>query len=411
MALFGKNPNESAFAGGKKHWVDVIKNTDVGGNLIWRQPEEDFNTNSTLVVMPGEEAIFVKGGTIEQVFETGDYKLSTENYPFISRLRNAFSGGISAFNCVVYFIRKTHSMELKWGTSSLLSVFDKQFAQITRITSAELKLSARGSYKIQVENGAILLKKMLGNGFSALSPNDIENYCREEFQEEIRNTLTRTLNDAESLMGIEARSKEFSAILHPSLAPILADYGLSLVSFTISLLELDEDSKAQRKAYDEAILAGNHDVIAAQAKRASVDALGMDLYQFDRGVDTLDTLAANPGAGGLAASGAGLGMGMAAGGIFSNIANQVFAPLQQQASPHPAPQQTGRFTQKSAMPESSGENTGSSSDPVSSLKKLKEMLDLGLIEQAEYRQTKNRNMFSFCIPFQYVFLFNWWSRT
>ena len=111
MALFGKNPNETAYVGGKKHWTDVIKNSGPGELLIWRQPEEDFNTNSTLIVMPGEEAIFIKGGTVEQTFDNGTYKLSTENYPFISRLRNAFSGGISTFNCVVYFVRKADSKE------------------------------------------------------------------------------------------------------------------------------------------------------------------------------------------------------------------------------------------------------------------------------------------------------------
>ena len=67
--------------------------------------------------MPGEEAIFIKGGVVEQVFDNGTYKLSTENYPFISRLRNVFTGGISTFNCVVYFVRKPHSMEILWGTS------------------------------------------------------------------------------------------------------------------------------------------------------------------------------------------------------------------------------------------------------------------------------------------------------
>ena len=74
MALFGKNPNEVAYTGGKKHWTDVIKNTGEGEYMIWRQPEEDFNTNSTLVVMPGEEAIFIKGGVVEEVFENGTYK-------------------------------------------------------------------------------------------------------------------------------------------------------------------------------------------------------------------------------------------------------------------------------------------------------------------------------------------------
>ena len=101
MGLFNnKNENESAYVGGKKHWVDVIKNSGDSDMLIWRQPEEDFNTNSTLIVMPGEEAIFVKGGVIEQTFTNGTYKLETQNYPFISRLRNAFSGRVVAM--VIY---------------------------------------------------------------------------------------------------------------------------------------------------------------------------------------------------------------------------------------------------------------------------------------------------------------------
>ena len=52
MGLFNnKNANESAYVGGKKHWSDVIKNSGNGDLLIWRQPEEDFNTNSTLIVL------------------------------------------------------------------------------------------------------------------------------------------------------------------------------------------------------------------------------------------------------------------------------------------------------------------------------------------------------------------------
>ena len=86
MSLFKKNPNEAAYYEGKKHFIDVIKNSGDNSFLIWRQPEEDFNTNSKLIVMPGETAIFVKGGNIEQTFDEGTYELNTNNYPFISRL-------------------------------------------------------------------------------------------------------------------------------------------------------------------------------------------------------------------------------------------------------------------------------------------------------------------------------------
>ena len=64
MIPFKKNRNEAAYFDGKKHFIDVIKNTGDSSFLIWRQPEEDFNTHSKLIVMPGETAVFVDGGML-----------------------------------------------------------------------------------------------------------------------------------------------------------------------------------------------------------------------------------------------------------------------------------------------------------------------------------------------------------
>ena len=169
MSIFKKNPNETAYVGEKKHFTDVIKNSGPGELLIWRAPEEDFNTNSTLVVMPGEQAIFVKNGHIEEVFENGSYKLSTENYPFISRLRNALSGGISTFNCVVYFVRTVHSIEIKWGTDSPIQVRDKLLGIAT-------KLRARGSYKVSIENPSLFLEKLVGNNIQFTTQEELNLY-------------------------------------------------------------------------------------------------------------------------------------------------------------------------------------------------------------------------------------------
>jgi hypothetical protein len=80
-------------------------------------------------------------------------------------------------------------------------------------------------------------------------------------------------------------------------------------------------------------------------------------------------------------------MGMAAGNVFSGMAQQMFTPMQppppQQSVP---PQPSGRFTQKSAV--ASEPPPAVEEDPVIKLKKLKEMLDLGLIEQTEFDAKK-----------------------
>lgn len=243
MTLF-KNPNETAYVGGRKHWTDVIKNTGNGEYLIWRQPEEDFNTNSTLVVMPGEAAIFVKSGVIEQVFQQeGTYKLSTNNYPFISRLRNAFSGGISTFNCVVYFVRKAHSVEILWGTDSPIQVRDK-------VLDVATKIRARGSYKVQVDNPEVFLEKLIGNNVIFQTQQELNKYFIQEFQSKVKSILARILNETESeLLGIDTRLDELSQSLQPHMQQIISEYGLKCVKFVVSAIDIEDD--VLRRRYDE----------------------------------------------------------------------------------------------------------------------------------------------------------------
>lgn len=380
MALFNKNPNEAAYAGGKKHWTDVIKNSGSGELLIWRQPEEDFNTNSTLVVMPGEEAIFIKGGTVEQVFENGTYKLSTENYPFISRLRNAFSGGISTFNCVVYFVRKADSKEIRWGTETPIQVRDK-------VWGVRTDARVRGAYKVRIENPAKFLEKLIGNNIPFQFQEELDKYFASEFQGKIKTAVSKFLNALEQeLIGIDAYMDELSEKIEPYIDEIISEYGLKCVKFSLAGLDIDATK------YD-VIDASQIELIARQ-RGYQGDKAGIDILRDDwgriQGAGILRDLANNPGAGGVAAAGAGVGMGIGAAGAFSSIAQQVFAPAQNGFAPQQPTNLTqnapsGRFTQKSAVPATPA---GNAEDPMETLGKLKKLLDAGLIEQAEYDAKK-----------------------
>ena len=379
MALFGKNPNESAYTGGKKHWADVIKNSGSSDLLIWRQPEEDFNTNSTLIVMPGEEAIFIKGGIIEQTFDNGTYKLSTENYPFISRLRNLFTGGISTFNCVVYFVRKAISFEIKWGTKAPITVWDEMIAQ-------SVTIQGFGSYNVKVASPEIFLTKFIGNKTS-LSPVELEDFFSGRFQEHIVSCIVDSLEEkGKMIFQVISKLKDFSRQIAPTLNNYLEEYGIELENFSIMNLKPEEEV---RLAYNELMRSGvwerQRKLQDSMAEKDKFDVLG-DNWGKQQAANILGTLAANPGSGGIAATGAGIGMGMAAGGVFGNMANQMFNPMQPTQPQQPPQQPSGRFTQKSA------EAAPAAEDPVAILKKLKEMLDLGLIEQAEFDAKKTEIM-------------------
>ena len=383
MALFRKNPNETAYTEGKKHWADVIKNSGSGELLIWRQPEEDFNTNSTLIVMPGEEAIFIKGGTVEQTFDNGTYKLSTENYPFISRLRNAFTGGVSTFNCVVYFVRKAHSVEIRWGTDSPIQVRDKMLGIAT-------KLRARGAYKVQIGDPVKFLEKLIGNNVFYQTQEELNKYFISEFQSKIKSVIARAINESDTeILGIDSRLDELSDTIEPFMQEILNDYGLKCVKFTVAAVDIDDDEL--RKRYDEIGIDAIAKMRNAQADKAVMGILGDD-WGKQQAANILGNLSMNPGAGGVAAAGAGMGMGMAAGGAFSSMAQQMFAPMSSSTpvqQPQPFQQApSGRFSSPPQPNNTQTPPSPSQEDPMEVLGKLKRMLDAGLIEQAEYDAKK-----------------------
>lgn len=377
MSILPKNPNESAYVGGRKHWTDVIKNSGSGDLLIWRQPEEDFNNNSTLVVMPGEVAIFINEGKIEQVFENGTYKLNTENYPFIGRLKRMFSGGISTFNCVVYFVRKADSKELLWGTPSPIQVRDKVWGILTNA-------KAHGAYKVRVTDPVVFLEKLVGNNVQAQQQEDIFSYFEQEMTSLIKTSLSKFLNSIQQeLIGLDSQLQELSNQLQPQVNTAVTPYGLECITFSLANLDIDT---SKYDALDEAQIAKIAKLRAAEGDKGVMDILG-DKWGTQQAANILTILAGNPGAGGVAATGAGLGMGMAAGGAFSYMAEQMLAPMNpgaQQSSQPFNSEPSGRFVQK----DSDVENEEKTSDPVEALGQLKRMLDAGYIDQGEYDDKK-----------------------
>ena len=127
--------------------MSVIKNNAMGNVLCSKVPCEDFNVGSQLIVAEYEEALFMKDGIIEEVFGPGKYTLTTENYPFLTSFLSHFmSGGVSAYNCKVYYVNRSHHLELKWGTGTPIRVIDPMWG-------IEVHVQARGAYTVAVKDG------------------------------------------------------------------------------------------------------------------------------------------------------------------------------------------------------------------------------------------------------------------
>lgn len=358
--------------GETKHgMVSVIQNegNNASRDLIaWRHPESNFNTHSKLIVRQNEEAIFENGAYIEGVFpEMTECTLDTQNIIIIRSLRDAVSGGSSYFPCRVYFVSTKPFNNVEWFAESAIS-YD------CPILGPGTLLRGGGDYSIRVTDSALFKKEVLADAES-FSTDDLKIFLNSRCYKRITKTIIATMRElGVSSLAITDSQEEISERCKPAISTLLAEFGLSLIDFTVAL-ELDDETRLR---YENEVRQRR---LEGQGKLENMRQMG-EYYTTIEGMEILKNISVNPGAGGIASAGAGLGMGMAAGSAFGSIANSVFGNVisQQPQQPPTTPSfgGTNRFGGVNTQP------TANDNSDILALEKLKMMLDKHLITQEVY---------------------------
>jgi membrane protease subunit (stomatin/prohibitin family) len=265
-------------------------------------------------------------------------------------------------------------MEILWGTASPIQVRDP-------IMMIQTSVRARGAYKIQIDSGAKFLTKLLGNNIAFELQAEITNYFDNEFQQYIKSSIAKAIqNSGREILGICAEQDVLAKNIQPILQEIFDDYGVRLISFSISGIDIPENDPNRQKLED------------AFSSKGVMNILGSD-WGRQQASEILHDLANNPGSGGVAAAGAGLGMGMAAGSAFGNMAQQMFSPMQQaqQAPPPAPPQPSGRFVQSDAAAgDAAAGGAAAGKTPAEELLDWKRLLDAGVLTEEEFAAKKKQ---------------------
>jgi membrane protease subunit (stomatin/prohibitin family) len=288
------------------NFIDIIKSTSSNEAIdfiIHKFPEEDFNTNSQLIVAESEEALFVNDGIVLNVFGPGRYTLSTQNFPFISALLSKFSGEVRPFQSKVFFVNREHKLENLWGTDSPIQLRDP----VLRIQTS---LQARGSFSLQVIDSKKLLVKLSGSNIVSFSRSDLTNYFKSAFLQTVKDSIAHYILDSQrEILEICASREIVASSCSEKLSATLEEYGLKLVNFYITAMDIPANDPNRQKLEE------------AFASKAVMGILGND-WARQQSVDILKDLANNEGSG-LAALGASAGLGIAMASPIASMANNL----------------------------------------------------------------------------------------
>ena len=339
----------------KKQFIDVIQWPNPEPEvLMWRFPiqDEEIQNGASLTVRDSQAAMFVDEGVTADVFQAGTFKLTTQNLPVLTNLKNWSKLFESPFKSDVYFFNLRQQLSRRWGTSQPVTVRDADFGAVA--------LRAFGMYSFRIADPALFFKEVTGV---------TTEYRDEQLEEQLRNVAVTQLATAFGTSGIPfldmaANQVALSQKMTELLQPLFAAMGLLLESFNVESVTLPE---ALQKRMDE---------------RMGMGIVG-DLSRYTQYQTAQSIPLAAQNEGGVAGIGAGIAAGMGMGNAMTA------AMMGQQVAPQGQPVvQAAQTAAPVAAATVAATAPAAGEDLAGKLTQLKTLLDQGLINQADYDTAK-----------------------
>lgn len=317
----------------KTQFRSVIEWSNPSPNVLfyrWSENGDEIKNSSKLIINPGQGCLFVYEGKIQAVItDEGIMNLRTDNIPFWTTVKSFMQAFESEHKVGIYFFRTAKVLNQKWGTQSVIKYEDPKY-------KFPVGLKGFGNYSFVIKDPYNFFVNIVASKEIILA---------DEVRSIIVSRLVQPLTDylAESKYSyaeIDANREEISAGLFEKLKSEFDKFGFEITDFRIEGTNFDDDTLKRINRIAD---------VSAEAQAAAV--AGVNFAQLQQ-LEAMKEAAKNTG-------GAGMGMGMGVGIGFGQMAVGSVSNTQQNAE-----------------------------DPSERLRKLKLLLDEGLITQQEFDEKK-----------------------
>jgi len=207
-------------------WQDPSKNV-----ILYKYPMDGrhIQFGSKLTVRESQVAVFMNKGKIADVFGPGIHTLKTSNLPILTQLLSLPFGFKSPFYADVFFINTKQFTNQKWGTTSPITMRDKEFGTI--------RIRGYGSYAFKVTSPETFLKELAGTN-STFTTEDIATFLRSHLVSCISDSIAEAKISA---LDLNANLNEFSKVALDVAKADFSSLGLTLTKLIIESISFPEE--------------------------------------------------------------------------------------------------------------------------------------------------------------------------
>jgi membrane protease subunit (stomatin/prohibitin family) len=216
-------------------FLEIIEATTPDPNLLmWKFADEDkeIKNGAKLTVRESQHAMLLNEGQMAEVFGPGMHKLATENIPILSRLKGWKYGFESPFKADVYFFNTHQYINNKWGTPAPILMRDPDFGQV--------RVRAFGSFDLKIADVATFFRQYAGT-YKQLTIFELQTQLRDFIAPKFGEILA---NENISVMDVAGNITELSKKIEPHLKPYFLQLGIELTQFIVTSVTLPEEVTA-----------------------------------------------------------------------------------------------------------------------------------------------------------------------
>ena len=207
--------------------------------FAWKYPKKNLTTMTQLLVTESQEAVFFSKGQLAGKFGPGKHTLSSENIPIIYTMFGLPFGGQNPFTAEVYFVNKTSRLSTSWSTSPM-RYLDPGYQSM-------IPLTAKGSVGFVVDNAEKFLVKLVGT-LGEFNDSHMLKQCQGLLDTNIKSKLCTHMGQLNlGILNVSQSLADLTELIKYDLNVFWADYGIKLVDFYISSIDLDESTAEGRK--------------------------------------------------------------------------------------------------------------------------------------------------------------------
>jgi membrane protease subunit (stomatin/prohibitin family) len=331
----------------------------------WSSNGDEIKNASKLIVNPGQGCLFVYEGKVQATYlNEGIVELKTANVPFWTTITKFMQSFQSEHKVGIYFFKCHQLVDLNWGTTSPIKYDDPKY-------KFPVGLRAFGNFSVQIQQPEWFVQNVTGikDRFTTI---DLRQLMASRFLQPLTNAFaTAQFSYAE----IDSHRSEIASSLLTLLQSEFIKLGFNLLDFRIEGTSFDDETMKRINR-----------IADMSAESQAAQAAGLSYAQLQQ-LEALKEAAKNPG------GGAGLGMGVGVGLGFGQQMVGSMAQMGAMASPGNTNEGSAQAgitlggNQSSSQPGSNQDHV-TLEDPLNRLRKLKELLDNGLITADEFDAKK-----------------------